>query len=178
MHQYPAIAKPLAVGRNFLKPIIWSCRMNKEIFLLLLIVVFSFANRSAYGQKRRYSNQCELIKDLLDSANLLFIHLDNSTLDSSVSILDVRNLFIKCKIERINGGKFKLLRSNDSITLSEIYKCRKNDQDFYCITKEYIHEKIYFSVTHPKSNYSLFWCFLQYANDKRFYFLKKNFNQF
>ncbi|WP_276133969.1 hypothetical protein [Polluticoccus soli] len=140
----------------------------------LFLVLFVFAWSASYSQRAEYSDKCELVHNLLDSADQTFFDFSDGAKDSSITILDVNGVLKECSMNTVGNLKLIIINSGE-----EVERIRKQGifsaarrQNSYVFTKERLGELTGFRVFHPVSNGSFYWGFSE--RDRRYIFQKKS----
>ena len=146
--------------------------MRNLLFLFLCIFCFSTIS---FSQKTEYSNKCDLVKDLLDSADFDFFIYANKTQDSTITILDINGILTECNINLIRGVKVILINSGsevEKIRKESIFSASTEGSNIFVFLKTRRNKLTQFMLYHPKSNGSYEWLFT--IKNKHYYFKKKS----
>ena len=127
----------------------------------------------AYAQKPVYTDECELVRQLLDSADRRFFNFGDDTKNASITILDIDSLLTKCAIGKINDVKVVIVNSGsvvEKVRKHGIFSARGSEVQTYVLLKKNVDSMTGYSVYHPRSNGIYSWGVVM--KNKRYYFKK------
>src|SRR5690606_32333571 len=107
------------------------------------------------AQKPVYTDECELVRQLLDSADKRFFNFSDNTKNASIPILDIDSLLTKCAIGKINDVKVVVVSSGsivDKVRKHDIFSARGAEVHTYVLLKKNVDSMTGYSVYHPRSN--------------------------
>jgi hypothetical protein len=142
--------------------------------MLSLAFFMYFFYSSSYSQKLKYQNKCDLVRNLLDSADRTFFKFSHLSKDSTITILDIDSMLTECSINLIGGVHVIIVNSGaevEKIKRDGIFAASKKPKDLFIFTKKQVNELIGFRIYHPRSNGDFYWEFSK--KNKRYYFKKK-----
>ena len=140
----------------------------------ILVILCVFCYNVAFSQKSRYSNQCELIRNLLDTADQTFFRFAEVAGDSTITLLDINGVLTECSINTIGGRKINVVNSG-----AEVAKVKKEGifrmarrRYVFIFTKEHLDQLTGFRIFYPNSGGQYYWGFIE--NNRYYYFSKKS----
>jgi hypothetical protein len=146
--------------------------MKSIIITLLSVIPYS---SFTYAQKPVYTDECELVRQLLDSADRRFFNFGDDTKNASITILDIDSLLTKCAIGKINDVKVVVVNSGsmvEKVRKHDIFSARGSEVQTYVLLKRNVDSMTGYSVYHPRSNGIYSWGVVM--KNKRYYFKKKS----
>jgi hypothetical protein len=152
----------------------------KTFFIsLAAVIIIHFFTINVYAQKKVYTGQCKLIKDLVDSADKSFFNFQSRAYHSSITILDVNKLLNGCLPDSIGQVKLLIIDSGaeiDKIKKDGIFSIHTKRSDLFIFTKEHLNNITGFRMYNPASSGDCYWGFIQKKN--LYYLNKKNYGWF
>jgi len=139
---------------------------------IVLLIALCISN-DARCQKIRFSTECDIIKDLLDSADQTFYNLKKVAVDSSVSIIDISGLLASCSINNVNGVNLIIINSGkefEDIKKGDIFKASSLKRDYFVLTKNNSNGIIGYRLYHRMSNGNFYRGFIKKG---KYYYLEK-----
>lgn len=124
-----------------------------KYFIVQLILVFHCS--FTYAQKPVYTDECELVRQLLDSADKRFFNFGDDTKNTSITILDIDSLLTKCAIGKVNHVKVVVVNSGsmvEKVRKHDIFSARGVEVQTYVLLKKNVDSMTGYSVYHPRSN--------------------------
>ncbi len=143
----------------------------RYFIVLILVCHCSFT----YAQKPVYTDECELVRQLLDSADRRFFNFSSDTKDASITILDIDSLLTRCAIGKINDVKVVVVSSGsvvEKVRKHDIFSARGAEVHTYVLIKRDVDSMTGYSVYHPRSNGIYSWGVV--TKNKQYYFKKKS----
>lgn len=129
----------------------------------------------ACAQKQVYTDECELVRHLLDSADKRFFNFGDDTKNTSITIMDIDSLLTRCAIEKVNDIKVMAVNSGsvvEKVRKHGIFSARGAEVHSYVLIKRDVDSMTGYSVYHPRSNGIYSWGVV--VKNKRYYFKKKS----